>query len=173
MNAPYEMLLKRRTIRSFQSKAIPDETLNQILLAGKFAPSAMGMQNRHFTVIQNQKLLDDIVAATVKNGGKFSPGHIPFYGAPDIVVLSAPKDFKYNREDCACAIQNLMLAAYALDIGSCYICSVLPGLCDNVILEQLNLPQNYVPCGCVSLGYPAVEAGEPKERRSGDISWIR
>lgn len=173
MNSSYEMLLNRRTIRSFQSDAIPDAIMEQIILAGKYAPSAMGMQNRHFTIIQNQTLLSDIVAATEKHGGKFAPGHIPFYNAPDVVVLSAPKDFKYNREDAACAIQNLMLAAFTLGIGSCYICSVLPGLCDETILKKLNLPQNYMPYGCVSLGYPAVKASKPKARRTDDVSRIR
>lgn len=173
MNSSYEMLLSRRTVRSFKSDAIPDETMNRIVLAGKYAPSAMGMQNRHFTVIQNQDLLKEIVSATIKNGGKFAPGHTPFYNAPVAVVLSAPEDFKYNREDAACAIQNMMLAAYTFHIGSCYICSVLPGLCDESVLKKLHLPQNYRPYGCVSLGCPAADAPEPKERRTDDISWIR
>lgn len=173
MNSFYEMLLKRRTIRSFQPRAIPDETMDQILLAGRYAPSGMGLQNRHFTVVQDPGLMKEIVAATEKAGGKFVPGHTPFYGAPDVVVLSAPKDFKLNREDAACAAENLLLAAYAFGIGSCYICSVVPGLRDESILKRLNLPRNYIPFGCVALGFPAQGAPGPKARRTDDVTWIR
>ncbi len=172
MNDSYEMLLKRRTIRAFRPDAIPDETLKKILTAGKYAPSAMGMQNRHFTVIRNQDLLKDIVTATEQNGGKFRPGHTPFYGAPCVIVLSAPVSFALNREDAACALQNILLASYALGLGSCYICSVLPGLRDPAILARLSLPAGYAPYGCVSLGFPAEEAAEPKPRRTDDITFL-
>lgn len=172
MNESYEMLLKRRAIRAFKPDAIPADTMNRIILAGKYAPSTMGLQNRHFTIVNNRALLEEIVSAAAKSAAKFLPGHTPFYNAPSVVVVSAPKDFKYNREDAACAIENLMLAAYSFGLGSCYICSVLPGLRDASIMEKLNLPENYVPCGCVCLGVPAVEAPQPKPRRTDDVTLI-
>lgn len=172
MNESYELMMKRRTIRAFKNDAIADELMEQIIRAGKYAPSAMGMQNRHFTIVRSPALLGDIVAAATRNGAKFVPGHTPFYNAPDVVVVSAPRDFKYNREDAACAVQNILLAAASLGIGSCYICSVLPGLCDEAVMKELKLPGNYIPCGCVSLGWPAAEAPEPKPRRTDDVTLI-
>ncbi len=173
MEPAYEMLLRRRTIRSFRTEAVPRQIMEEIIRAAKYAPSAMGLQNRHFTIIEDRTLMDDIVAATRRNGGKFVPGHIPFYNAPDVVVLSTPKDFSYNREDLGFAAQNLMLAAYSLGLGSCYIGSVLPGLRDEAVLGRLRLPQNYLPFAGISIGYPAQEAPEPKERRTDDVTWIR
>lgn len=172
MNEAYELLLKRRTVRAFRSDPIPKETLEKILLAARYAPSAIGLQNRFFTIVQNRALMERIVAAAGKNGGTFRPGHTPFYNAPAVAVVSAPADFRYNREDAACAIQNILLAAEALGLGSCYICSVLPGLRDPEIMAELKLPEGYVPCGCVSLGFAAAAPEAPKPRRENDTAMI-
>ncbi|HEX3039183.1 MAG TPA: nitroreductase [Caproiciproducens sp.] len=173
LNHTIEALLDRRTIRAFRTEQISEEELTDILQAARFAPSSMGMQARHFTVVQDKKLIADIVTATVKNGGKFVPGHTPFYNAPTVIVLSAPESSKYNREDAACAVMNVMLAAHAYNLGTCYICSVLCGLRDEDIMKRLRLPENYIPLGCVALGYPAENAPAPKERRTDDINYVR
>lgn len=173
LNHTIEALLDRRTIRTYRSEQISEEELFDILNAAKYAPSAMGMQGRHFTVIQNKQLLSDIVAATEKNGGQFAPGHVPFYNAPTVIVLSAPEEAKFNREDATCAVMNILLAAHAYGLGTCYICSVISGLRDGEIMPRLKLPAGYLPFGCVALGYPKEHAPEPKERRSDDISYVR
>ncbi len=173
LNYTIEDLLDRRTIRTFRQEQISEEELTDILIAAKYAPSSMGMQARHFTVIQNKQLMTDIVDTTVKNGGGFAPGHIPFYNAPTVVVLSAPESGKYGREDAACAVMNVMLAAQAYGLGSCYICSVVPGLRDPEIIPQLKLPQGYIPCGCVALGYAKENAPAPKERKTDDTTYVR
>lgn len=170
MNELYEMLLKRRTIRSFRSDVIPKEIMEKLIFVAKFAPTAIGLQDRHFTVVNNRAVMDDILAAAVKNGATFLPGHTPFYNAPTVVVFSAPEKSKYGRENAACAIENLMLAACSFGLGTCYICSVLPGLCDAAVMRELKLPENYVPLGCVSVGYSAEKAPEPKSRRTDDVT---
>lgn len=173
MNQTLETILGRRTVRSFNPSPISEELLNQLLLAGRYAPSAMGLQGRHFTVIQNRDLMRDIADATAKNGGKFVPGHIPFYNAPTVIVLSVPESAKYGREDAACSIMNIMNAAYSLGLGTCYICSTNPGLNDPKILDRLRLPEHYLPVGCVCVGRAEGALPAPKERRSGDVSFIR
>lgn len=172
MESAYEMLLKRRTVRSFRTEAVPSQTMEKIILAAKYAPSALGLQNRHFTVIEDRPFMEDIVTATERSGGEFVPGHIPFYNAPDVVVLSAPADFKFNREDVGCAAQNLMLAACALGLGSCFVGSVQLGLRDGSVLKRLRLPLNYLPFAAVCVGYPAKAAPEPKKRRTDDVTWL-
>lgn len=173
LNHAIESILSRRSVRAYRPDQIAEEELTDILQAAKFAPSAMGLQGRHFTVIQDQQLLADIVDAAVKNGASFLPGHSPFYQAPAVIVLSAPESAKYGREDAACAIMNLMLAAHAYGLGSCYICCALPGLRDETIMKRMNLPDGYVPCGCVAVGYPDGPAPQPKERRTDDVNYIR
>lgn len=173
LNHTIEALLDRRAIRAYRPEQISEEELTDMLQTARFAPSAMGLQARHFTVIQNKQLIADIVAATKKNGGTFVPGHIPFYNAPTVIVLSAPESSKYGREDVACAIMSLMLAAHAYGLGTCYICSVLCGLCDEDIMKRLKLPDRHIPLGCISVGYPLEHAPAPKERRADDTNYIR
>jgi nitroreductase len=173
LNHTIEALLDRRAIRAYRPEQISEEELTDILKTARFAPSAMGLQARHFTIIQNKQLIADIVTATTKNGGTFANGHIPFYNAPTVIVLSAPKSAKYGREDAACAIMNLMIAAHAYNLGSCYICSVLDGLRDEEIMKKLKLPEDYIPFGCISVGYPSEHAPAPKERRTDDTNYIR
>ncbi len=173
LNHTIEALLDRRSIRAYRPEQISEEELTDLLQAARYAPSAMGLQARHFTVLQNKKLLADIVAATEKNGGHFMPGHIPFYNAPTVIVLSAPESAKYGREDAACAIMSLTLAAHAYGLGSCYICSVLDGLRDEDIMKRLKLPENHIPFGCIAVGYPSEHAPAPKERRTDDTNYIR
>ncbi len=173
LNHTIEALLERRTIRAYRPEQISEEELADILHTARYAPSSMGLQARHFTVIQDKKLISDIVDTTVKNGGQFVSGHVPFYNAPTVIVVSAPESSKYNREDAACAVMSLMLAAHAYNLGTCYICSVLSGLRDTEIMKRLKLPANYVPLGCIALGYPSEHAPAPKERREGDINYVR
>lgn len=173
LNHTIEALLDRRSIRAYRSEQISEEELTDILQTARFAPSAMGLQARHFTVIQNKQLIADIVTAATKNGAKYAPGHIPFYNAPTIIVISAPQSAKYGREDAACAIMSLMLAAHAYNLGSCYICSVLDGLRDEEIMKRLKVPDDYIPLGCIAVGYPSEHAPAPKERRTDDTNYIR
>lgn len=173
MNQTLETIRGRRTVRSYGPKQIPDEILEELLRAGRYAPSALGMQKRHFTVIQNGELMADIVSATVKNGGKFVPGHVPFYHAPTVLVLSVPREAMCGREDAACSVMNILNAAYSLGLGTCYICSANPGLNDPEIMGRLRLPEHYAPVGCVCVGYPDGEIPGPKARRTGDVSYIR
>lgn len=173
MDQTLKIINGRRTVRSFLPKQVPDEILSEILLAGRYAPSAMGLQERHFTVIQDKNLMREIVTASIKNGGTFAPSHIPFYNAPTVIVLSAPRSAKYNREDAACSIMNILDAAWSVGLGTCYICSLNPGLKDPKIMEKLLLPEDYIPCGCVCLGYPDGKIPEPKERRTDDITYVR
>ena len=117
--------------------------------------------------------MERILTAAQKNGAAFVPRHTPFYHAPDVVVVSAPETFRFNREDAACALENLMLAACALGLGSCCLGSVLPGLRDPEIAAELKLPHGYVPYGCVCIGYPAASAPQPKPRRDDDTVILR
>lgn len=173
MNRTLETIYGRRTVRSFRTEQIPEEALEEILRAGRYAPSAMGLQGRFFTVVQNRELMRDIVSATEKKGGKFLPGHIPFYNAPTVLVLSVPSTAKYGREDAACAIMNILNAAWSLGLGTCYVCSTNPGLNDPEITGRLCLPDHYAPVGCVCVGYPEGMIPNPKERRTGDVRYIR
>lgn len=174
-NHTIDALLERRSVRAYRAEQISDEELSDILLTARYAPSSMGQQARHITVIQNKKLLNDIIAETKKigeqNGRTFAPDYTPFYNAPTVIAFSAPQVAKYGREDVACAIMNLMTAAHAYGLGTCYIGSAT-GLGAPEIVEQLHLPAGYVPFGCVTVGYPLNMPPAAAPRREDDINYI-
>jgi nitroreductase len=173
LNHTIEALLDRRSIREFRPEQISEEELTDILYTAKFAPSTMGLQERHFTVIQNKQLLADIVSAALRQGADFSPTDHPFYHAPTVIVFSAKEASSTGTEDAALAAMNLMIAAQAYGLGTCYIGSVIQGLRDKSIMERLKLPEGYLPVNCISVGYPSEHAPAPDERRTDDVSYVR
>ncbi len=144
MQPVMETILHRRSIRRFAPEQIREETLAQILQAGLYAPSAGGRQGVLFAVCQDRAVntrLGKIKRANAKprmaKNGNYVSREQPsiaddprltdaFYGAPTVVTCFAPKGFLFAAEDCAMAAENLMLAADALGVGSCYI-AVLAG----------------------------------------------
>lgn len=176
LNQTIEALMGRRSVREYRAEQISDEELSDILVAAKFAPSSYGKQDRHMTVIQNKKFLEEIVKATEREnertGKQFAPGHRPFYNAPTVVVFSAPENNEYAHEDAAFASLNLMTAAFAYGLGSCYIGSLASGLRSPEIMKQLGLPEGFVPVGCVAVGYASEHPPEAKPRREDDVNYI-
>lgn len=171
LNHTIEALMERRSVRAYRPEQISEEELSDILVAAKFAPSANGKQARHMTVIQNKKMLADIIAATKTIHAQADPGSSPFYDAPTVVVFSAPADDPYGHEDAAFAAMNLMLAAYAYGLGTCYIVSAA-GINDPQIKARLGLPESYEPVGCVTVGYPSQCPDKPAPRREDDVNYI-
>lgn len=134
-----ETILHRRSIRRFSERQLDEEALQQILQAGLYAPSAGGRQGVIFAVCQDRKMnerLGKIKRANssprMANGTNYVSREQPsiaddpklidaFYGAPTVITMFAPKNFLFSAEDCALAAENMMLAADALGVGSCYI----------------------------------------------------
>ena len=180
-----EAILTRRSTRNFRPDPVPQETLNTILSAGRQAPSGGNNQTSHFLVIRNREVLQKLVAMTEKafaameatentysslrnsiNASK-KGGYVFCYNAPVLIVVANRKDYGNNMADCACALENMMLAANALDLGSCWI-NQLKWLNEEPeivrYLQQLGMKENERVYGAVSIGYPATENGLPNRR---------
>jgi nitroreductase len=182
-----DIIRNRRSIRSYHKEQIKDEELQTILDAGIWAPSAHNTQPWHFTVIQDQSLIEHI-SDSAKQAMADSPIHwiarmgkrssSIFYDAPTVIIVSGKKYEKFNLEpaiDCAAAIQNILLTAELLNIGSCWI-----GLASYFFrqpdkVQILNIPLGYQPFHAVCLGYKALNLNNmhgPK-RKSEIITYIR
>lgn len=113
-----EMLKHRRSVKKFQTKQIETEILNQILEAGTYAPTANGKQQPVIVAVQNA----DTVMKIDTINAKFRKGQEhPYYGAPTIIlVLSNPETIAPVEDGCLVA-GNIMNAAYAVGVGSCWI----------------------------------------------------
>jgi len=145
-----EALLNRRSIRKYTDRKISKENLDKILKAAMYSPSAMNLQAWQFIVIDDKGILVE----TIKS--------IPYaemlrQSAAAIIVCGdslVEKNESWLLQNCSAAIQNILLSAHGLGIGSCWI--AIHGMDDvyKNIKTQFNLPQNIVPVSLISLGYP-------------------
>lgn len=184
-NEVLETIKRRRSVRKFLPEKIKQEELDAIIEAGIYAASGHNSQPWHFTVIENKDLINEINIKTkaamresdigwVRKMGEKERLHI-LGDAPMAIVVSGRQENAYSPlTDCANAIQNMIVAAESLDIGTCYI-----GLTDFFFkdaenLAKLNLPEGHVPYYTVSIGYkdPAYVWKTPT-RNTDVVSYIR
>ena len=134
-----EFIKSRRSTRRFTAKEVEAEKLDQILEAGRYAPSGGNSQSTHFLVIQNEDVLTFLQNAVQKAFAAMEeyPGmyrsmvnsiraakkgtYVFHYHAPVLILCANRKDYGNNIADVACALENMMLMANALDLGSCWI----------------------------------------------------
>ncbi|MBQ8828048.1 MAG: nitroreductase [Clostridia bacterium] len=173
MNETVQNIYTLRSVREFKSCRIPEELLRVIADTARYAPSGMNRQEWKFTVVQNKVLIAKLAKA-ITNELDREPDY-NFYGADAIVISSAPKDSRFAVEDCACALENMFLAAHSLGVGSVWI-NQLKGICDvpeiRCILDELNIPGNYASFGIAALGYAQDEPKGKVEKRSGIIDYF-
>lgn len=187
-----EIILHRRSIRRFAPEQVEEAALQQILEAGLYAPSAGGRQGVIFAVSQDREVNEKLgkikransrprMAAAENYVSKEQPSIADdpklanaFYDAPTVITMFAPKEFLFSAEDCAAAAENMMLAADALGVGSCYIGQGWTAFADpfgQKILKKWNIRHDYYGVAQLLLGYQ--REGDrhpaPKPRRDGRI----
>ena len=177
-----EFIKSRRSTRKFTPKPVPDDKLNQIVEAGRFAPSGGNCQTTHFIVVKNAKVLAKLKELVCQEFSKMevTPGlyksivnsinaakrgdYAFHYNAPVLIITANQREYGNNIADCSCALENMMLMANALDLGSCWI-NQLKWLNENpVILEymqQLGMEENERVYGALAVGYPDTPDGLP------------
>ena len=167
-----DIIKKRRSIRAYQDKALPKDVVNSILEAARYAPTARNLQQLEYKVITNQtlitKLSEGIAAALQKEGMplKGPPGARPnfFYGAPLLIIIIAPKDNMFAASDSALAVQNIMLYATSINLGSCFIGMARLIEKDKNLLKALHITDNMNIVAAVICGY-ADENPESREKK--------
>lgn len=140
----FEALKKRRSIREYRAEPVPREALQQLVDAARFAPTARGVQPWEFVVIARQETLQKI--AGISDHGKF-------IGRAAACIAVFSQDTRYYLEDCCAATQNIMLAATALGIGSCWVAGDKKPYCPD-IAGLLRVPSAYKLVSLIALGYP-------------------
>lgn len=181
-NPVLKAIKSRRSIRKYLPDPLKQEELDAILEAGAYAPSAHNDQSWHFTVIRDRALLDRISEKTkelmarqstdwVKTMGENKLFHV-FYHAPAVVVVSMRKDALSPLVDCSAAIENMLVAAESLDIGSCWIGLARYYFSLKEELPRLKVPEGYEPCYAVTLGYKGQRPSRALPRRKDAVSYI-
>ena len=192
MNEVMNTIMHRRSIRRFEPKQIKETALQQILQAGLYAPSAGGRQGVIFAVCQDKEVNERLgkikranshprMATETSFVSREQPSIADdpkltnaFYDAPTVITMFAPKNFLFAVDDCAVAAENMMLAADALGIGSCYIGQGWTAFADpygQKILQQWNIPTDHYAVMQLLLGYPREGDKHPaaKPRKDGRI----
>ena len=169
MKDAMEVLLTRRSIRNFNDKSIPEDVLNKILEAGTYAPTAMSMQKPIIIAITDKKVRDEVSRENAKIIGR--EGADPFYGAP-VILLVAVENYPNAVYDGSCVMDNLLNAAWAMGVGSCWIHRAKEELESDFgkkLLKSLGIVGNYIGVGHAALGYFDGEPPLPKPRKENYI----
>jgi FMN reductase [NAD(P)H] len=179
-----DAIAKRRSIRTYQEKPVPADSLDRIIEAGRWAPNAGSF---HISVVRNAQLHQSInertIHAMLNSGDAFlqekasMPGGRPLYGAPVFILISGPAKDPLKAFNACLSAENMILRATELGLGSCFM------LCPTLALNDENnrnlrrsagVPDGYVPQCCLVVGYAQEEnlsAAEERTRR-GSVTYV-
>ena len=165
-NDAVDAILTRRSIRSYQAKQISEDALETILTVGQFAPSGMNQQSAKAIVVQSKERMQQLVQLAK---AAEQVDHNPFYDAPTVILVFADATQLAPLEDGCNVLENMMLAAHSLGIGSCWL-NQLPGLTNmpliRELLSDLDVPVNHIVYGSVVMGYAAEEPKQAALRKN-------
>jgi nitroreductase len=190
-------ILTRRSTRNYRPDAVEEDKLEKILDAARQAPSGGNNQTNHFLVIRNREVIQKLIVMTETafSGMEIAEdtyaslkyaiaasrkgGYVFCYNAPVLIAVANRKDYGNNMADCACAIENMMVAANALDLGSCWINQLRwlneePSLVD--YLRSLGMKEEERIYGAVVIGHPATDSGLPNRnlmvQKGNEVTYI-
>ena len=150
----------RRSIRKYKPDMIPDDVLNRIIEAGTYAATGMGKQSPIIIAVTNKEIRDKFSKMNAEIMGVDSD---PFYGAPVVLIVLADKARPTYVYDGSLVMGNLMLAAHAEGIGSCWIHRAkeeFESAEGKAFLKSLGIESEYEGIGHCVLGY--TDGEEPK-----------
>lgn len=150
-NKVIETIKSRVSCREYTDKKVSLKKLQMILEAGQAAPSACNRQIADITAVRKSVYINRI-----RDLSKRLMNRDVMYGASTIVLVHAPKEDAFCAQDCSCIIENMMVAATALKIDSCWINQFDELLGSNEakkLRKSLGIPDNHRVVGSVALGY--------------------
>lgn len=193
-----DFIKSRRSTRKFKNKPVPQEFLEQIVEAGRYAPSGGNSQTTHFFVIEKQEVLTHLAELAKAEFAKMEVtehtyqslvnsitaskkgSYVFHYNCPVLIVTANKKDYGNNIADCACALENMMLMANALDLGSVWI-NQLRWLNENPVLleamRELGLEEDERVYGALAVGYADTADGlpprTPLKRTGNPVTYVK
>ena len=173
----FETILARRSVRSYKPEPVTADVLKTLLEAAIWAPTSMHKAPWGFVIVQNKELLQ-----TLSNRAK--PLFIEelkrndmnadiwthadsnlFHDAGTLIIICGRTNSHLPDADCWMAAENLMLAACAMNCGTCVIASALPAIRIPEIKSSLGIPADYTPVAPIIVGYPRAEPA-PSQRKA-------
>ena len=160
-----DAILTRRSVRTYKDKKISDEIVDSLIEAGISAPSAGNQQPWHFIILDDRNLIDKIP--------DFHPYSNMLPNAQIAIIVCGDLDIETNKgfwiQDCSAATENILIAARAKGLGSCWL-GLYPRE-DRVkgIRNMLKIPESIIPLSLISLGYPAIQQDKVNRYNSARI----
>ena len=194
-------LKKRRSIREYKKDPVKKELIEEIIQAGKYAPSATDQQPWRFIVITKKEMITeiaDVVKQEIKNILKkrfilkfrypslkntravqllaataFSKQDILFFDAPVLIFIVTEKKRFYD-ESCACCAENMMLAAHSLGLGSCWIGFAHFLELNKEWMKKIGVPEGFHISASLVFGHPEGKMPKAPLRKplADVINWI-
>ncbi len=151
-----DSILTRRSIRRYENKDIPEEMLHQILEAGRQAPSAANMQPVRFVILKDYEAKRKLSNRRFSRFIKDSP--VVIAGCANVGHILTGK---WAIVDATIAMQNMVVAAWALGIGSCWIGS----FDEKKVKQLLNIPKSWKVVALITFGYPDEQPKQKRKKR--------
>ena len=166
-----ENLLTRRSIRQFKAEPLPKELIAKIIEAGTYAPTGMNWQSPVILAVTDPALRDRISAWNAKIIGTDTD---PFYGAPVILIVLADKSKPTYIYDGSLVMGNLMNAAHACGVASCWIHRAKEEFESEegkALLKELGIEGDYEGIGHCILGYADCDPQPARPRKDNYVYW--
>lgn len=167
-----ENLVTRRSIRKFKSDAVPKEIIEKIIEAGTYAATGMNRQSPIIIAVTNKEIRDRL---SVQNAAVMGMAGDPFYNAPVVLIVLADKNMPTYLYDGSLVMGNLMNAAHAYGISSCWIHRAKEEFESEEgkeLLASLGIEGDYEGIGHCILGYADCEQPEASPRKENYVYWL-
>ena len=188
-----DAIKERRSVRKYQAHSVPKETIEEVLVAAGWAPSAHNAQPWRFIILADalvkrelaEAMAESWAADIAKDGLNIKPEKFKFRierfaNAPVLILACLTMDGMDNfsdekRQKCerdlamqslAAALENMLLAAHAKGLGACWFCA--PSFCKENVRSVLKIPDDVEPEALIAMGYPAEESPVPSKKLLGD-----
>lgn len=172
MNEVLNALIERRSVKKYKDTPVPKELIEKIAEAGTYAPSGMNKQAPIIIAVTNKELRDRLSALNAEFRGVDTD---PFYGAPAVLVVLYDKSVHTGIYDGSLVMQNLMMAAHSLGLGSCWIHrakEVFETQEGKEILKDLGISGDYEGVGNCIVGYADGEYPAQKPRKENYVYYV-
>ena len=159
------LIKTRRSVRAYKPQPVPSEALDAVLEAGTYAPTG----SPTIIAITDPKYRQEIARLNAEVMGNNTD---PYYGAPVVILVLADGSANTFVEDGSCVLENMMLAAHALGLGTVWVHrerEIFDSESGKALLREWKLPETLRGVGAIALGYPAKEAGQPAARKQNYI----
>ena len=161
----------RRSVRRFLAKNVEWDKIGKILNAGRFAPSAGNLQGWHFIVVQDEKRRKEIAESSLQ---QYWMAEAPTY----IIICTDTARYRqfygtrgemlYSIQDCAAAVQNMLLEAHHLGVGACWVSA----FDEEMVKRVCQIPDEVRPQAIVVIGYAGEKPARPNKFKLMDLAYF-